>query len=386
MNNKFSTEFAYINYTLTIKFNINDATYEIRLTSWDLGIEVKYIVDGEIEPDSDLIKSYGINLLAIIDSDAGKKWFKSIPDDIGKELIGFENATGYGLSIPTLIVISSDEYARELFLNDYLLFWIIMTTAFEFGWDYISVKAICSLDKKSILDICGFADSKAFHKMMHRIKLGKLDLGSYRFLNNKTHKINYSKINHIKNLDKNLLSLLCEFPFLYNAKFIHTYSCEQHNALEIRLLIKDVISMAEDLQIQNIEKVLCQIHDLRTLENLHDRWARKLNESNFEHLKEIKFPQPPKRGTEDIIPIENAYELAIEGQTQSHCVRTYQREILTGDYYVYRVLAPERATVGLKRQNGEWLINQIRLRSNNNPSEETVKAVQDWFYSVNQST
>jgi len=379
MRNNMSTEFEYLNGALTIKFHINDNVYEMRITSWGQGVKVTYIIDEVIEPDDNLIKSYGINLLAIIATDAGLDWFQTIPDNIRNKIVNFESATGYGLSLPTLITISSSESAKELFLKDQMLFWILITTAFEQKWDYESVKVICSLNKRSILDICCFAGSKAFLKMINRMNPEKLDLNSYRYLHKETHKINYIKVNHIKNLDLKLLALLNEYQFLYYAKFIHSYSGE-HNVMNLRSLIKDTLSMAVDLRILNPEKVLSQIPDIQTLENLHDKWAKKLNESNLENLKEITFPTPPKKGNEDILPIENGYELALEGQTQSHCARTYQREVCNGDYYVYKVLAPERATLGLKRQNDEWMINQIQLRSNDKPSDDTIAAIHSWFY------
>jgi hypothetical protein len=379
MNNSASAKFEYIDNILKIKFKINDLFYEMHLTSWDKGVVIDYIVDGVIEADDNIIKCYGVNLLAILASDAGRTWYQTIPDDIGAKIKSFESATGYGLSIPTLILISRDKNAKELFINDQLLFWILITTAFEQKWDYRSVNSVCSLNKRAILDICCFADSKAFLKMINRMKSDNLDLSAYRSLHKETHKINYLKINHIKNLNLKLIALLNEYPFLYSAKFIHHYPGD-YNVMSLRSLIKDLLSLARNLRIANPEKVLTQISDMQTLENLHDRWAEKLNNIDFEALKEIIFPPPPKKGNDDIIAIENAYELALEGRTQSHCVRSYQQTVSNGDYYVYKILAPERATLGLKRQGREWVINQIQLRSNNSPSEETVSSVHNWFY------
>ena len=64
----------------------------------------------------------------------------------------------------------------------------------------------------------------------------------------------------------------------------------------------------------------------------------------------------------------------------SHCVGSYWRKIVRGDYAVYRVLEPERATLGLRwsKARPAWSIDQLRGFANQPVRPETKVLVRDW--------
>jgi hypothetical protein len=221
--------------------------------------------------------------------------------------------------------------------------------------------------------------SKSFIKMLNKIDFKRHDLFSYRFICNNARQINYSKINHFRYIDIELMTVLNEYPFLYYSKLMHKYS-EDFDLNETAALIEDTVSMANELQIKNYDQNICACKTIKALQSLHDKWVEKLNNKNFEHLRSITFPLPPYPETETIKPICNAYDLAVEGKTQKHCVRAYQRRIENQEYYAYKVIYPERATLGLVKKNNDWQIDQIQLRCNGQPSEQTIIHVKNWFY------
>lgn len=91
------------------------------------------------------------------------------------------------------------------------------------------------------------------------------------------------------------------------------------------------------------------------------------------------FPPPPLPGAATIVPITTAGELAREGTTQRHCVGSYAHAVRRGDLYIYRVLAPQRATVEVVLKNNEIKLGQLKLSRNRKPDAATVEAVKAWF-------
>jgi hypothetical protein len=92
------------------------------------------------------------------------------------------------------------------------------------------------------------------------------------------------------------------------------------------------------------------------------------------------FPAVPLAGSESIVPITSPLELVAEADEMGHCILDDLVEIWAGIVYVYRVLAPERATleVDLTGAGGEVTILQLRGPRNVDVGEDTHVAVRQW--------
>ncbi|HET9950332.1 MAG TPA: hypothetical protein VFS09_00925 [Candidatus Eisenbacteria bacterium] len=94
----------------------------------------------------------------------------------------------------------------------------------------------------------------------------------------------------------------------------------------------------------------------------------------------IRFSRPPVPGTKTIVPITTARELLEESWTQRHCAASYVEQVAEEqDIYFYRVLAPERCTLMIALERGDWVAKEVRRACNGNPSGETIAAVRDWM-------
>ena len=71
---------------------------------------------------------------------------------------------------------------------------------------------------------------------------------------------------------------------------------------------------------------------------------------------DAEFPKAPIKGVRGSIePLMSAADLEREGKRQEHCVAVYISRVVAGTWYVYKVLHPERATLGLRRSaDGTW--------------------------------
>ena len=95
------------------------------------------------------------------------------------------------------------------------------------------------------------------------------------------------------------------------------------------------------------------------------------------------FPPPPIPGTKDIIPLTSYEQLYAEGNDQVHCVASYHRRVLLGSTYVYRILAPERATLAIVRGTDDrWYRSELNGKGNSKVNSATEKMVDMWLEKV----
>lgn len=92
------------------------------------------------------------------------------------------------------------------------------------------------------------------------------------------------------------------------------------------------------------------------------------------------FPRPPYSGEDWIEPIRTPGELIREAEEQHNCVAAYIDDAREGRSSFYRVLAPERATLELRRRaTGEWDICDLRTIDNGVAPAATWWAVKRWL-------
>lgn len=83
------------------------------------------------------------------------------------------------------------------------------------------------------------------------------------------------------------------------------------------------------------------------------------------------------------MPSLSARELRAEGAGTHHCVARYEPEVATiRNAYVYRVVAPRRATLASRRTHRGWTIAGLSGPRDRPVSPETRSRVQAWFDSV----
>lgn len=114
------------------------------------------------------------------------------------------------------------------------------------------------------------------------------------------------------------------------------------------------------------------------LKQFHDTLIEDVGALEFDSL-EVPFPPPPLPGSDTVVPIKTARELQGEGRLQHNCVAGYIGQVARGRVYLYRVYAPERATLSLAWNGLRWIVSELRCACNNVPARETFSAVEQWY-------
>ena len=122
---------------------------------------------------------------------------------------------------------------------------------------------------------------------------------------------------------------------------------------------------------------------IKTLAALHQR-SLEANEDVQRYVemqqKRFLFPAPPFPGTADIIPLTDGKELLEEGRQQRNCVGGYGERVARGEVFIYRILAPERATLAIEPSaGGGYEIQQLKRACNQPVAQATLQSVQRWL-------
>ena len=92
------------------------------------------------------------------------------------------------------------------------------------------------------------------------------------------------------------------------------------------------------------------------------------------------FPPPPIPGTPEIVPLTSAAEIRQEGAQQGNCVGSYVARVRKGGTYIYKVVAPERATLSiLKGPDGCWRRGELERARNGRARRSTAVSVDLWL-------
>lgn len=118
------------------------------------------------------------------------------------------------------------------------------------------------------------------------------------------------------------------------------------------------------------------------------RWEEaRLRSKREAELRRLPFPPPPLHGTPDILPLTSKELLEMEGREQNNCAAEHDMFVRRGGYYVYQVLAPERATLSIYRgRDRRWRRLELRVKNNKNAKPSTEKAVDRWLEQAREIT
>ncbi len=139
-----------------------------------------------------------------------------------------------------------------------------------------------------------------------------------------------------------------------------------------------------------VERGLASCRTVDDVRALHDRWTDRWEERErrdewseyAERHEDAVFPDPPLVGTDSIVFIRTPAELAREGCEMRHCVGSYIEECVQGRSFIYRVLAPGRATLEVHWSGGRPYVAQLCGVRNAPVGPEVEAAVDAWMESA----
>jgi len=307
-----------------------------------------------------------------------QEWYLSIPEPIRNNIHKFRH-----IDFALLYMTSHYHYAYELFISHPNLFWLLLCEAKQEKWTEDKLVNVIGLPRKTILAECGLPATKASVRLLAKFNFERYDMTSRAIIKRVYTLKSYERLNHHQMINLKLAKLMVRHPVLIRQTFIHSLKEDDWND-HISTTLNDVFKLAGKLEQMNIIKDICACKSNSDLILLHDKLTRQLyrrmEQQAYINKFNVDYSPPPLVGTDTIIPVTNGLDLIKEGKEQRNCVATYHNDIVKREYYVYRVLAPERATLGLILAYGQKpKLDQLYLKRNKEVSDMTSKSVHSWL-------
>ena len=347
----------------------------LELTPWSEG--VSWINDIEHQK---FINAYhedqGLSLAWLFNVPEGTDWQAGFPPAIAQALLAFEQRFRQH-TFSSLWFVSRSLPAQELLVSAPLLVWLIMEHAKQACLPPDAVFPLFSLKRTQILALHGLPASAAVLKLLHKYHATDFNQQDIALIRGLYAQFEPRVLSRFKRMQRDLATWLLDHPDIIQYPFI--YDLADTDIVSIRTTLRDTLAMAEQGRLPQAQRQLQQCRQLDGLYALHDDLVTHYNRIQIQTKKNTHYPICPLTGNEQIIPVTNAYDLMQEGINMKHCIGSYHQRVLNGEYFVFQVMAPERATLGLHYVRGELKVDQLRLKRNGTPAKATEETVYWWL-------
>jgi len=308
------------------------------------------------------------------------KYFNAIPQEVRTELMRYPNRRWHLMCLfarcPGAMDLSRSNPALCYALASN---WVFHKPAVK--RPLAAARRLIGKKQRHILGWLGFPATESARRLLQKIDPGALDvLPLIEFKKFFADREAVKWLAHMDRIDTRILKIVTTRVFrpLLTGNLlreIHARPCDMPwNPEEVRMFwdVWGLMGRIPDMPAQG------PFATFRRLEACHDELAehdRQACQRRKDTGPRVKFPLPPFAGTEDIQPLKSEEELYREGTELGHCVGIYANRVRSGHSYIYRVLAPVRATMEIERDSSrrQWKKGQMRMRRNQPVNGELAK-------------
>jgi hypothetical protein len=304
----------------------------------------------------------------------------AIPPEIAQRVERFTNRQWMLLSL-----CQRRERAMDLLeQNPALGFGVAHLQKFDPGHgDPLKVAAkITTLRQRDMLGWIGFPKTQVWANILAKIPAEAVTVGHLKALGRAAVRPEVEKqLKHLRTVSGWMIALVSERGLMgLMAPSLLTEIAEATDEAIAQTafhLLEDLLNMKRRLPPRSGAQL---IRSLTALRKIHQETSHDLRQFLEREAAEKILPEPPLPGTPEIVPLTCEQDLIEEGRIQHNCVGGYARWVHDGGGYIYRMLAPERATLSIiKGADGCWCINELKLACNRTPAPSTTKVVQAWL-------
>lgn len=352
----------------------------ISISDWDSGLLVTGYDEGNPQPLSLLdIGDWIFN----IEDPAIQRWRETLPREVNNSL---SLLPSYQAQILRWAVDSQP--VVDLLISNPLLLWLLVDDGLLGLSSLGEINRKLGVKQKVLCADLGLTGTEQQVGIIRRAAGGNLFASAIRDLREILANQAICKfLGHRRNISGSNILVIKRYPWIVR------YPCRAlvdslENADTLRIF-QDVMRMSDD------PGPLCQCRSPAAMQRLHDRLVEHINrqdEFNFHRddwgdIKEL--PPPPLPGNESIKPVTTQQQIVNEGREMKHCIASFVELVLSGEFYVYQMLEPERLTIGLTISqpllHGEasrYRLREVRGKYNHYPTEASMRLIEDWFESA----
>ena len=380
------TRWCEENETLTIDLtSLFGYPCQLVVSGWKDQCAWYSVLYGEIE-HPETYSDPGMDLFSPTDDENITRWQQTIPEDIRSRLAHFGR---WWFSLLRMACVHKE--AMDLLEGNPLLLWLWLCHCqiHKISDDVM----IAGLGQKQavLLQAMELIATPANARMLRRVVPEQLDEQIRRRIVELWRCYSaLDTLRHCPTITENHLRLLHYYPILRELPLFYTIveqDCPWTRTHNLNIL-RDCVRMG-------LNDILRRCRTLESLQRIHDRYMVRQNRNGNgtgvggqkdANGKPLPFPAPPHPGTDRILPITTPADLQREGEEMMHCVGSYIRTVQKGGSYIYRLLEPQRVTIGVTLRNGEiFAIEQIKGARNAMATAEVREIVNEWFVELKRA-
>ncbi len=235
-----------------------------------------------------------------------------------------------------------------------------------------------SAPQKTLFGKLGFPPTEAMRRLARKVAFSAMSASRLRDVRDAIRRAPaiVGNLSHLRRLNANVLAAVAGGELQVTPHLLTHLSDPSHDdpTAPLGSAIADTV---RGLRLLHPRRPLPVFDHLSQIDRLHEQVVEEL--ALHKGRGTLPFPAPPVDGTETIVPLLTAIDLVVEGRQQHNCVASYEQLARRGAVALYRVMAPERATLSLVRDRGVWKISELKGPCNRHVSPKTREAVRQWL-------
>ena len=287
----------------------------------------------------------------------------------------------------------------DVFKHSPIICWLTIISATENNCSREYLASLLQKKRPLIVEkLCG-VKSQEYVKFINKIQLLKAGKTEYKLIMKSILNAELVRsFKHWPSISLQALKVVDKYPCFIGSKLLNTMLDTQKsnhfNRMQFFYLhetIDDIKRLKRSLGKSLSEDDVKYIENPTQLENIHDKWTTRFNNSEQCRLHALRASRPAQRqqvheevsdentifpvcpigDLANFIQIKCRDELSEEGIYMQHCVGSYAGKAERGASYIYKLLAPERATVEIQLTGNKILATQFKLVRNHKPSQQS---------------
>jgi len=275
--------------------------------------------------------------------------------------------------------------AREIARDNLGLAMIMAHTRQQRRWRFDRMQRLATKKRTVILRACGLPAERQWVKVLRKLSIDAVSTSAmYRLQDIARHRpAGIEKLRHLPVVSGGVLALLCsEFHEHVHDRLLREVAVSPHEGrvyLHHRNRAEALLSDAARM-LRAVGERVPMFRSIAHLRQVHDRAVELTLVHKTEHTR--PFDPAPLPETDDIIALQTPGELRAEAEQQRNCLAAdyWAEDRYAGQVYIYRVLAPERASVAIRRRGpNDWYACEFKTRFNRPPGKPVQRAVSAWL-------
>ncbi|CAM3031238.1 PcfJ domain-containing protein [Vibrio rarus] len=258
----------------------------------------------------------------------------------------------------------------------------------KYSVDNSQAMRLIGLGQRQILAELGLDSTKSALKFLDKVIKDNRLSTSLNLVRSLLHPVSkrYLRFKHYTEVFHSTVILDQSYPFMTGTALGMAIANARTNPeINISTYFTDTLRLGEAIGVNDPIAVIQRLPSLERLRDLHDRWSEQRMQQRFQLRRPQNTDVPYVNDftlTDDMQHIANYQQLCDEAIEMKHCISIYHNRIVSGQYSAFRLLSPERMTVGIKHVSTKtfpYEIDQICGVRNASPTEATRQVVYDWF-------